>query len=95
MVSLGDALRTWMRVSGLEEQMRHQRVYTAWNEALGRALAPHARPVRFRAGELWVDVDSSAYLHDFTAFTGEQYRNSANERLGRAEIRSVRFQLKR
>jgi len=72
----------------------HARVFHAWNETLGSALGAHARPVRYRAGELVVEVDSAAHMHEMKNFTGEGYRKRANERLGQEAIRRVVFKLR-
>ena len=88
---LGDALRSFLRSSGLDAQLRDARVYAAWDAALGEALAKRAVPVRFHEGELTVEVTSSVHLQELTNFTGEQYRALANARLGREAIQRVAF----
>lgn len=93
--SMEDAVKTWMRASGLSSRVRHGRVYEAWNAAAGMDLARHARPVRFERGELCVEVDSAVHLHELANFTGENLRALANARLGRPEIKRIAFRLKR
>ena len=66
----------------------------AWREALGRELAPRARAVRFKGGELLVEVHSAAHRQELSSFTGEGFRKSANQRLGAEIIRRVTFRLK-
>jgi hypothetical protein len=51
--------------------------------------------VRFARGELCVEVESAAHLHELTNFSGERYRELANAQLGRAEIQRIVFRLKR
>jgi predicted nucleic acid-binding Zn ribbon protein len=85
----------YLRDSGLASKIALQRIYSAWDEACGPRIAVHARPVRFRDGQLLVEVQSSAHMHELENFTGEGLRRAANQRLGRAEIQSVDFQLKR
>jgi predicted nucleic acid-binding Zn ribbon protein len=82
--SLQDALRSFLTESGIGARLRPSAVFEAWNHAAGDALAAHARPVRFRRGELCVEVDSAAHHHELKNFTGEKLRASANERLARA-----------
>jgi predicted nucleic acid-binding Zn ribbon protein len=93
--SLGDALDGYLRESGLAQKLALRRIYSAWDAACGPRLAERARPVRFRDGQLLVEVQSSAHLHELESFTGEGLRRAANQRLGRAEILKVVFQLKR
>jgi hypothetical protein len=94
-----DAMRNFLESSGLARQMRQWPVFEAWSEALGRDLARRARGVHFARGELCVEVDSSAHLHELMNFTGEHYRELANarlrERAGKSEIQRLVFRLKR
>ena len=94
-VPLGDALRGFLRESGLGERLRHARVFQAWSEALGEKLSARAKAVHFQFGELTVEVESAPHLHDLQNFTGEQYRHAANKHLGDESIRKVLFRLKR
>ena len=90
-----DAMSRFLRASGLATQMRSWPVFQAWIAAAGVDLARHARPVRFERGELLVEVGSAAHYQELAAFTGESYRERANERLPRPEIRRIVFRLKR
>jgi len=94
-VSMQDALGRFLRSSGLAGRMRGWPVFEAWVDALGPELARHARPVRFERGELLVEVGSAAHYQELASFTGEGYRQRANERLAKPEIRRIVFRLKR
>lgn len=94
-VPLRDALRRYLRDSGLGGRLRNATVYQAWNDALGERAARHARPVRLQFGDLTVEVESSVHLHELQNFTAEQYRQEANRRLGEERIRKISFRLKR
>ncbi len=94
-VPIAQALDGFLAASGLSERLRHSAVLRVWSEVVGAALARHARAVRFAQAELFVEVDSAAHLHELSNFTGEQYRELANARLGSQQIRRVHFQLKR
>jgi hypothetical protein len=93
--SMQDAVRGFLRDSGLAAQMRHWPVFEAWSQALGSELARRARPVRFTRGELCVEVESAAHLHELSNFSGERYREIANAKLGKPEIQRIVFRLKR
>ena len=80
--------------SGLKRRLGDVRVLSAWREALGPELAPGARAVRFRRGELVVEVASAVQRQELAAFTGEGFRRKANERLGAETIRRVTYRLK-
>ena len=92
---LGDALRTYLKQSGLAPKLRDWKVYDTWREVLGEGLASRARAVAFRNGELIVEVESAAHFQELQSFTGEAYRVAANQRLGAERIRRVTFKLKR
>ena len=92
---LGRALDQFLRASGLSAQVGNWPVFQAWSEALGPELGRRALPVRFTRGELVIEVDSAAHMHELANFTGEQYREQANALLGSETIRRVHFQLKR
>jgi Dna[CI] antecedent, DciA len=94
-VSMQDAVGRFLRASGLGARMRGWPVFQAWIDAAGPELARHARPVRFERGELVVEVVSAAHYQELASFTGEGYRQRANERLARPEIRRIVFRLKR
>ena len=94
-VRVQDALDGFLRASGLSSRMRSWPVFQAWIEALGSDLARRAKPVRFERGELVVEVDSATHFQELASFTGEGYRERANARLPKPEIRRVVFRLKR
>jgi hypothetical protein len=90
-----DAVGGFLRASGLSTRMRHLEVFRAWNRAVGADLARRAKPVRFERGDLVVEVDSAAHYQELAAFTGDAFRERANELLGEAAIRRATFRLKR
>jgi hypothetical protein len=92
---IADALSDFLRDSGLSAHLRRGSVLQAWSRAVGRDLARRAKPVRFSRGELCVEVDSAAHMHELVSFTGERYRELANAQLGKPEIQRVVFRLKR
>jgi hypothetical protein len=85
---------SFLSSSGLARKLSDTRVLGAWREALGPELAPRAKAVRFRRGELTVEVASAALRQELEAFTGDNYRRAANERVGAETIRRVTFRLK-
>lgn len=92
--SLGQAVQQFLNESGLGAKMRDWPVYEAWSKALGEDLARRARPVDFKHGQLFVEVESAAHLSELRGFTGERYRALANRHLGAERIRRVSFKLK-
>jgi len=94
--SMGEALGQFLRATGLERRMGEQRALAAWSAALGPERAARARAVRYRSGELLVEVDSAALLQELKNFTGEGLRRAVNQRLGGGEpVQRISFQPRR
>ena len=92
---MAEALQQFLRASRLDRRLAEHEVLAAWDEALGPPLAGRARALRFRDGELVVEVASAALLQELSNFTGEGHRRAANRRLGAERIRQVTFQPRR
>ncbi|MEW6074153.1 MAG: DUF721 domain-containing protein [Planctomycetota bacterium] len=88
------ALREFLRQTGLGARPQSGRVFAAWTEVVGPVLAARAVPVRFRDGELVVEVESAVHLQELKNFTGERFRQRANAELGTETIRKLAFKLK-
>lgn len=91
---IGEVLARYLKREGLDEKLRGAQVVRTWDRTLG-PLAVRARAVKFRDGELIVEVDSAPHLAELTSFTGENYRRAVNQTLGREVVKSVTFQRKR
>lgn len=91
---IAELIRSFLRDEGLGSARRASRVLQAWSEVVGPQLGARARPVRFRAGELTVEVDSASHFQELRSFTGEGFRVRANQRLGENVIRRVAFKLR-
>ena len=94
MLTLGEALDGYLKESGLIKHMRDFKVIDAWRQALGPELCKRARAIQFRAGTLVVETESAAHRHELSSFTGETYRQRANEILGSTRIHKVTYKLK-
>jgi hypothetical protein len=89
-----ELIRSFLREAGIGGARSGQRIYQAWTQALGARGPARARPVRFRNGELQVEVDSASLLQELRNFTGDGFRVRANEILGAETIRRVTFKLR-
>ncbi len=90
---LGDAVKRFMRESGLNARESSGAVFAAWNDAAGAALGGSAPAVRFQGGELVVEAGSSAHLQELKGFLGEGLRQEANRRLGAEKIQRVTYRI--
>ena len=91
---IDELIKTFVRDHGLRTGGGYAQVFRAWTESLPAPLQKHAQPVRFRGGELTVEVDSATHMQELKNFTGENYRCQANDRLGKETIRRVGFKLR-
>ena len=92
-VLLGDAVKKFMRTSGLGARESAGAVFAAWNDAAAGRLGGGAPAVGFRGGELTVEAGSSAHFQELAGFLGEELRQEANRRLGEEAIRRVVFRI--
>jgi len=90
---LAEAIRAFLRESGLSRPAGDERVLRAWSEAAGAAWSS-ANPVAFRGGQLTVAVPSSVHLAELKGYHGESIRARANALLGSVRIQKVKFELK-
>ncbi len=95
MASLDDALKSFLKKSGIGERLGPPPVFRAFQEAAGKSFARHARAVRFARGELVVQVSSAPHLAELKGFLGEEIRTQTNRILGRDEVRRITFRLDR
>jgi hypothetical protein len=91
---LRDAINAFWRDSGLSNSGVNQRVFRAWTEVIEPDRRRQAVPVRFRDGELLVEIESAVHLQELKNFKGDGLRLRANERLGKDVIQRVVFKLK-
>jgi len=78
--ALEGIMRDLLRARGIDSRSQHVEVF---------------RAVRFQRGELLIEVDSAAHFQELQSFTGESYRQRANEHLPQPAIDRVVFKLKR
>ena len=90
---IADAIRAFLRDSGLRQPAGDERVFRAWTEAAGSAWRSCARPLAFRAGHLTVAVPSSVHLSELKGYHAEAIRARANAALGSARIQKIIFKL--
>jgi hypothetical protein len=92
-VVIGDAVKRYLRTSGIAERSNSGAIFSAWNDAVEALLGARVPAVRFQSGELTVETPSSAQLQELKSFQGEQLRQEANRRLGGEKISRVSFRI--
>lgn len=91
---IGDAIRVFLRDTGIGIGPLEARVFRAWEGALDPSLRRKAVPVRFRHGSLTVEVGSAPLLQELRSFTGEELRERANAAFPEPPIRRIVFKAK-
>ena len=76
-----DAVRAALEFRGIADDVRGQRVVTEWTELVGPRIAQRTRPDRIADRVLWVEVATSAWLHELTLLKPQLLRGLL-ERLG-------------
>jgi predicted nucleic acid-binding Zn ribbon protein len=62
--SAADAIASALRLHGITDEIRAQRLLTDWVELVGPKIASRTRPDGITDRVLWVEVATSAWLHE-------------------------------
>ena len=76
----------------IDKTLHVYRIFKAWDQAVGRRIASHSQPKRYRNGTLWIVVDSPTWMQQLT-FLAEDIRGQVNQALGSPTVEKIRFQL--
>ena len=91
--SAGEAIVRALQQHGLSDEIRGQRVITEWTELVGPKVAARTRPEGISDRVLWVEVATSAWLHELNLLKAQLLRGLL-ERLGEPRLfDEVRFKL--
>lgn len=89
----GDAVAKALAVYGLSEEIRGQRLLTEWSDLVGPKIATRTRPDGITDRVLWIEVATSAWMHELNMLRPQLVRNLL-ERLGEPRLfDDVRFKL--
>jgi predicted nucleic acid-binding Zn ribbon protein len=89
---IGDILGDLLAGDHLPFHPEDARVWKVWEDAVGSAIAQHARPLWIKGGRLRVAVSDPIWLQELT-FAEQQIRQALNERLGREAVKKVEFRM--
>lgn len=65
-------------------------LWSHWNDVVGPAIADKAQPLSFRAGVLWVAVQTAAWMQELQYLT-ETIMDGLNRACGRSLVTEIRF----
>ncbi len=68
------------------------RIWSVWEETVGRAIAQNAQPEWIKNGKLRVRVSDPIWLQEL-GFVNEAIKKKLNESLGRKAVETIEFRL--
>lgn len=92
---IGDALKVYLKSSGLEPRVEQAAVIPNWKKLVGAQIAAVTEPISVSAGGiLFVAVKTSAWMSELSLMEPELLR-SINKNKTSGGIRKIRFRLTR
>jgi predicted nucleic acid-binding Zn ribbon protein len=80
-----DAVAAALALHGITDQVRSGRVITEWSDLVGAKIAQRTRPDGVTDRTLWVEVATSAWLHELNLLR-PQLLKGLSERLGEPSL---------
>ncbi len=90
---LGDLIKPMLKQLKVIGRRVGRDLHEAWLEVAGPDLSRRTRLSSFRSGQVVVDVDSAALLHELQNFRRGDLLARLRERLPRPHISELRFRL--
>ena len=94
LTSLREILDGMFRSGGLPFEIENARIWQVWEEAVGAAVARHARPIWIKQGLLRVGVSDPIWLQELSFQEGE-IREKLNRALAKEAVKAVEFRLEK
>jgi predicted nucleic acid-binding Zn ribbon protein len=90
LISLKDILSGMLKDPDLPFNPADARIWAIWEEAVGKAIACHARPSWIKNGCLRVNVSDSIWLQELE-YVQETIMEKLNGKLGRNAVQKIDF----
>jgi predicted nucleic acid-binding Zn ribbon protein len=87
---IGEILADLAKSLGIAQKLSEQEAVVAWSDVVGEKIAQHSRAVRVDRGRLFVEVDSSVWVHELR-FMKQKIMRELNNRVGKTAIENVHF----
>lgn len=87
-ISLGEALRDYLRHSPFRHKMNEYRIQTLWEKEMGKTISRYTESIRLVRGKLIITT-SVAPLKQELSFSREKIKNRMNETLGEQVVEEV------
>jgi len=79
-ISLGDAIKEWIKEQGLEESIFQSKIETAWDTLMGAPIAKHTKSVILRDRKLFITVDNPALKNELH-YSRDKIKETFNKEL--------------
>jgi predicted nucleic acid-binding Zn ribbon protein len=89
--TLGEALTSYLRKSGLDDKARLHHLATHWSEVVGKAVAEQTEEVRFDKGICTIRIKTPAWRQELS-LARTQLKDRLNEAAGKPIITEVKVQ---
>lgn len=89
-LSLGDALRMYVREMKLERKLKEVDIVGSWEELLGKTIARYTQNIFISKGVLYVEISSSVVKNELLMMR-EEIRAKLNEQAGEKLITKIVF----
>ena len=93
MESIGDLLDRWLKKNRARQRVDAASVFGRWRDAVGEELSRETRVVDLRAGELVVEVSSSALLNELSTYARQDILESLRALDEFRGVKTLRFRL--
>jgi len=94
MEHISQSLEGLLKKLELDKRILGWSVLGMWEEVVGRRIAANAKPVAYRDARLFVQVTTTAWLHEL-CFMKEEVMKRLNGRLGEKIVEDIVFSLAR
>jgi predicted nucleic acid-binding Zn ribbon protein len=90
-IRIEDALRTYLKASGIEFLLKNQKACEAWEKVVGAEIAPQTRVVSFEKGALTIEVASSSLYAELNNFHLRALVEAVQREMKNKKVRKIRL----
>lgn len=89
-LSLGEAIRNFIRSKGLDDKVNQAKIIRAWPELMGDLIGKRTKEIYVREKVLFIKISSSALKNDLS-FSKGTIKEKLNEEIGNPYLKDVVF----
>lgn len=90
-LSLGDAIKAFLKVNDLDDKLLETEMYARWEELAGRAINLKTSKIIYREGILTIFVTSSVLRNELSMRKSGLLEHINQRMMGRVELRDLKF----